>query len=444
MFKSPLMMTWFDQLLKFGTGLILLPIATRCLSAQELAFYVFIGTLLSFAYLAEGGINKVVSRAATYFNEGMDVLPNSLKEHNNSNVSHNPNFNQLGVLIATSRLLYICLAFLSFLLLFFLGSIISDNLISLQPDIKEAKTSLFIISLYAALYVFQLRYFALVQGLNFLAKQKRIEVFFGLLRMLLIIISLVNGFGIIGIALSYLFTVIISNLFNFVVLNNILPKYKYEDFEVFSKSMLFQLYPSSWRQLILAWGSFLIYYSTSILIVQANDPNEISSFLLTQQIIFLLVNISGAPARSSYPEISIAIIKKDQIKFKKILRRTSLISLGAYAVGALAIIFLANLLLDIIGSNTRIIDGSLLYFILFVYLLEVNHVLHATFYTASNHIPFVLPSIISGIVILCFGYLAIGPYGIFGVVFVHFVVQLSFNNWYPIYMNLKLLRSLSR
>lgn len=57
-FDSPLFMTWLDMIIKFGMNIILLPIATIYLLPEELAYFLFVGTLLGMAYLAEGGVNS--------------------------------------------------------------------------------------------------------------------------------------------------------------------------------------------------------------------------------------------------------------------------------------------------------------------------------------------------------------------------------------------------
>ena len=71
--------------------------------------------------------------------------------------------------------------------------------------------------------------------------------------------------------------------------------------------------------------------------------------------------------------------------------------------------------------------------------LELHHGFHAQIYMGSNHVPFLLPGLISGIIILGIGSYVISQYGLIALVLTQLLVQLSFNNWYPVYLNLKLL-----
>lgn len=438
--SSPLLMTWLDMFVKFGSGLMLLPVATLYLTPVELAFYLFIGTLLGLAYLAEGGLNKVILRSVAYFNNGLDYIPNSLDEHSGLEQNSSPNYKQLGRLLATSFYLYLALGFAGALALFFIGGLVADNIISKQKDAYEASIVLFLLSFFVLLYIIQLRYIALLQGINYLAKQKRIEIVFGLIRFLLLFIALILGFGVLGVTVGLIVSVIISFALYHIMWIKLGPIKNTAPYKIFDKEMLLQLYPAGWKQAILAWGSYFIYSGTTILVAQLEDVKLIASYLLTLQIIFILTTISSAPAYSSYPETSKAIAEKNYTAYKSSLFKALKISLSLYIAGALIIALLANPLLIFIGSSTEIITGYLLLTVLAMYFLELHHTIHATFYTTTNHIPFVYPALISGFIILTAGYFTIDELGIWGVVIIQFIVQLSFNNWYPVYLNYNLIK----
>jgi hypothetical protein len=72
-------------------------------------------------------------------------------------------------------------------------------------------------------------------------------------------------------------------------------------------------------------------------------------------------------------------------------------------------------------------------------MLDLHASFHATIYTSTNHIPFLVPSLISGSVIIGLGFLVLPIYGLVGILMVRLIAQLSFNNWYSVYLSLKLL-----
>lgn len=439
--NSSLIMTWLEMFVKFGMNIILLPIATIYLSSEELAYFLFIGTLLGMAYLAEGGINRVILRATSYFKQGASILPNNFKEIKEINSDGKMNYKLLGELIQTSFSIYLVLSIISLFVFFTIGYFTSENLLSKQPNVKESYVTFGLLSLFAFLYIMQLRWVGLIQGLGYLANQKRVELIFGLTKIGLSILAIVLGYGVLGVVVGMLISIIIAHIFYKRMFYKYVDKSKIQEHQVFKKTMLLKLAPSAWKQSVLAWGSFLIYQGTVLLAVQLDDIKLIASYLLTIQVVNLLMRISNAPAYSYYPNISSAIVNNDMKKFKDLLFKSLKISIGLYFLGVIIIYFIGNLLLDFIGANALLLSGGILAFILFMYLLELHHVIHATIYTATNHIPFVIPSIVSGLAIVLCGWLVIDDYGLWGIVLVHFTVQLSFNNWYSVWLNYRLVRN---
>jgi O-antigen/teichoic acid export membrane protein len=440
MLNSPLIMTWLSMFVKFGMNIILLPIATIYLSPAELAYFLFIGTLLGMAYLAEGGINRVILRATSYFKEGATTLPNNFEEIKNIKSDGKINYKLLGELVQTSFIIYFILGIFSLGIFFTIGYFSSENLISKQPNIEEAYISFGLLSLFVFLYIMQLRWVGLIQGLGYIVIEKRVELVFGLLRISLSIMAIVLGYGVLGVVIAMLLSVIVSHILYKKMFYTYLSKESIYKYQYFSKDILKKLIPSAWRQSVLAWGSYLVYQGTVLLSVQLDDVKQIASYLLTLQVVNLLIKISNAPAYSYYPNISQAIAKRDISAFKDLLFRSLKISLGLYFIGALVICFLGNKILELLGARVLLIQGNLLVLILFMYMLELHHVIHATVYTATNHIPFVIPALLSGIAIVIGGWVVIDDYGLWGIVLVQFVVQLSFNNWYPVWLNYKLVK----
>jgi len=438
--NSPLIMTWLDIFVKFGMNIILLPIATIYLAPEELAYFLFIGTLLGMAYLAEGGINRVILRAISYFKEGLTVLPNNLEEIQKVKSNGKVNYKLIGQLVQTSFIIYFILGVISLILFFTIGYFSSENLILKQPNIKEAYITFGLLSVFAFLYIIQLRWVGLIQGLGYLAEQKRVELIFSLVRITLSILAILLGYGVLGVVIAMLLSVVVAHLLYKKMFYTYLPKESIQEYQFFSKDILQKLIPSAWKQSVLGWGSYLVYQGTVLLAAQLDNVKLVASYFLTLQIVNLLIRISNAPAYSYYPNISKAIAKKNKKAFKNLLFRSLKISLGLYISGAIVIYFLGNQILELIGAKALLIHGNLLVTILFMYMLELHHVTHATIYTATNHIPFVFPAILSGLALVIGGWLVIDDYGLWGIVLIQFIVQLSCNNWYPVWLNYKLIR----
>jgi len=437
--NSPLIMSWITLLLKYGMGILLLPVVTRYLDTNELAFFFYINTILGLSYLAEGGINRSILRALAYFLQGVNDLPDNFSDIKNLE-SGLVSYEQIGKLIRSSFLLYILIGLVSSLVICSIGFIISRNILDIQPNYRIAKISYFLLSVYAFIYLMSLRVVSLLQGIGKLPSQKQIETIMGVLKIILISVSVILGFGILGIVIVMIVNISITLLIYHKLFYHFFPVKKITKYLKFDKTMIKNLWPSMWKQSLLAWGSYLILQGSSLLVAQIHNSSLIASYLFTLQLIGLLLTIANAPSSAYYPNVAQIIANKNMEEYKNLIVRSLLIAFIIYVLGVLFLLLFGNSILDLFDANTRLLSKKLFLFISLIYFLELNHTIHATYYTATNHIPFVLPSLISGILIILFGMIFVNKYGLFGILFIRFIVQLCFNNWYPIYLNYKLIK----
>ena len=87
----------------------------------------------------------------------------------------------------------------------------------------------------------------------------------------------------------------------------------------------------------------------------------------------------------------------------------------------------------LVESSARLITLPLLILFAITLLLELNHSVFAGLYLLTNDVPFLIPSVVSGLFIFGLSYLGVSQYGLNAVIVVPFFVQLVCNNWYPIY-----------
>jgi hypothetical protein len=104
------------------------------------------------------------------------------------------------------------------------------------------------------------------------------------------------------------------------------------------------------------------------------------------------------------------------------------------------IILFGNPSLELLGIETRFIPLSMLLIIATTEILDLHASFHATIYSSTNHVPFVLPATISGALLLLIGFKILPTYGLLGIVAAKFIIQFLFNNWYSPYLSLKLMK----
>ena len=108
--------------------------------------------------------------------------------------------------------------------------------------------------------------------------------------------------------------------------------------------------------------------------------------------------------------------------------------------GCLFIALFGNWALHFLSTNTRFVGTGLLALMCLTVLLDMHSSFHGSIYTSTNHIPFLIPSVVSGALIIGIGFYVLPIYGLIGILLVRFIIQFSFNNWYAMILSLKLLQ----
>jgi hypothetical protein len=91
-------------------------------------------------------------------------------------------------------------------------------------------------------------------------------------------------------------------------------------------------------------------------------------------------------------------------------------------------------------TQTRFVGVFLFFVMVFSQFFDMHSEFHAGIYTSTNHIPFLIPALLSGIIIVTSGYLLLPVYGLVGLLLIRFFVQASFNFWYATSLSLRLLK----
>lgn len=116
------------------------------------------------------------------------------------------------------------------------------------------------------------------------------------------------------------------------------------------------------------------------------------------------------------------------------------IGLSVMAFGFLFLGLFGNPALRLLGSETLLVPMTIFVIIAITEILDLHASFHATLYSSTNHVPFVLPATISGILIIGLGFIIMPIYGLLGIVLTKFVIQLMLNNWYAPSLSLRLLK----
>jgi O-antigen/teichoic acid export membrane protein len=207
----------------------------------------------------------------------------------------------------------------------------------------------------------------------------------------------------------------------------------------FNKDIFWSIWPATWKLAGIFWGNYLVDSGNSIIIAQISDARLMSGFLFSTRIVSFIRTIAQTPFYANVPALYKFAAQKRLGELKE--RSSEYIFLGMLLMTGtcLLIALFGNTALSILNTNTRFIEPWLLLLLCLTILLDMHSSFHATIYTSTNHIPFLIPSIVSGALITILGFYVLPFYGLLGILLVRFLIQLAFNNWYAMFLSLKLL-----
>jgi len=434
--KSPLAMVWLETFVRFGTGLIVLPIAVVKLSDAEFSIWMVFNTIIGIAHLANIGLGPTLMRATAYFLTGARELP--LHFSRDQGVGDGkPNWERVHAVIATSGRIYVFVGLGALLLAGLLGIALIWNLMSMTDHAPRLWGAFAVLAVWSYIQVRIVRWSAILQGLGKVTVAKHIGILIGALKIATFSIVLWLGLGVLGICCAGL---IVAALNIFLMRRAVLKNIEGGPIEwsCCDKNLFSQMWPATWRLGLINLGAYCVYYGGGLVVAQLPDVNLIASYLLTLRIVFLIRQIAQAPLAAYMPAVIASLAKRDMVVFRAWTSKIVMIALSIFVFGIVFLLFFGDTALGLLGSAKELLPPEVVLLLALAYLLEMHHSIHATLYIATNHVPFLWPALLSGAGVVGFGFLVVEPYGIYGLVLVQILVQALCNNWLPVYLSLRI------
>jgi O-antigen/teichoic acid export membrane protein len=433
--------SWLLTVLQVLTSVILLPLTIKYYSNVEISLWIIFNTIMALTGVADLGFGPTLVRIVAAFFGGSKRV--SFLNHTDEEVRDvNPNKKGLIDLVGTSAIIYLYLTGITLVLALTVGFALVWNIMKLgNNDLKLWMAYVFIV-INSGCYVLSIRWRSICQGLNLV---KDVNLFF---TKTVIAVSLTQyalvifRFSLYYVALSFLIqTIVVLFYARRLALKKIksIPsddnttKFKY------NHQLFLEIWPSTWRLGFTQIGGYFINYGTTLVIAQLPNAASVASFLLTKRVLDYARSIAQIPFYSNIQTIyaEIAINNKDEVSrvsFQYI--KMSLILLLLFSVPLIAF---GNFSIHLLSKSSSFAEWYIILIMSVTALLEMHHSIHASIYISSNHNPFLLPSLISGGVIVLLSFLIGLHYGILAIVSIQMLVQLAFNNWYPVMLNLRMM-----
>lgn len=440
--NSPTIMTYIAYLVTFGNAILILPLLLLKFNDTELSIWFLLNTIMMMAVLADSGFGATLIRSVSYFYSGAKEIPKNIDEFKKKQ-KNIPDINSEGVakLFQTANVIYIFLGIFAILLLLVIGPLLLENIISLSNDQDTMWNAFYtlVVTIFVNMQI--TKWSSFIQGFDGVALERQVASLLGITKIIVFMVLLLMNYGI----LSLLIAGLLINILKFITLKKIMKKifkvHKIEQINIFKvdHKILYSILPSTLKFGAIQAGGYFVNYGTSLIVSQLNSPTLIATFLVTQRIIFFIRQIAQVPIYANLPRVFQLLAKHEFSELKLFLAKNIILGLSMLFVTLSIMSIFGNDILEMMGTDKKIVPINIFLVMAISIMLEYHHAIHAQIYMGSNHIPFLFPALVSGFLILGIGFNVVDTYGLMGIVLTQFFVQLSINNWYPVYLDLKLL-----
>ena len=435
-------MVWANQLIAVGSSLFVLPLLLKKFDEVEISFWFLITVFLQLTMLADSGFGPSLVRAVSYLKAGAKHLPKNKKEFDRTEGgSGSPNFEKLTDLLITSRKIYNVVSYGAVLLLCTAGVLISWNIYELSGYRSDFAYSYLLIILNSFLILKIVKWNSFMVGLDFVAKVNRFNILVGSARLISFVAILVF---VPSIFYLMIFNVL-SSIATLIYIRRFVRRWytkhgcSLRGKNYFDKDLFSTIWLATWKMGGIQWGNYLINYGLSIIIAQVPNVSLMASFLFTQRVIFIFRRISEAPFYANIQKVYGHIARKRFDLFRRMASKYIFLNL-VILIGSLSVVgIFGNSVLSFFEIETQLLPTWIFIILSLSMIFEIHAEIHRNIYISTNHIPFLIPIIISGILILVLGFLFLPKFGLISIVLVQLMVQLSFNYWYPLMLSFQLI-----
>jgi len=437
-------MSWASYFVQFGSVLFIFPLLIKVYTPLEQSFWWLLNTIIGMAMLADSGFGAVLLRGVAYFSTGADYLPRTREEFEKKQkfLTFQPNVDKLADLLTTTKRVYSYLNLVLVGMLITVGPLIIWNVMKLSQQRIDFWIAYLLLVPNCMLLIMAVRWRSFLRGLNFVAKEARINTNLGVVRTIGFIVLLSFGLSPVYLILCMLAE---STAKYFILKNLVINWFRSNNKTIrnrnyFDKEIFKSLWTATWKEGLIQWGNYLLASGNSIIMAQISNAQLMADFLLTTRLLNIISSVSEITLFSNIPKIYAFAAKNDRHNMKITAAGYMFLGMAILVISCLFIILFGNEALAMLNKESQLVPMGILIIMVLTQILDSHSTFHAGIYISTNHVPFVLPSLISGVVILGGGFLVLPRFGLIGIIMMKFLVQLAFSNWYSMVLSLRLLK----
>lgn len=434
--KKEVIWSYMGYILNNGTNLILMPFVLKFLPTHELGLWYTFLSVGGMVNLLDFGFLPTITRNFTYCWSGAKKL--SKTGLGNDKTDGNPNYELLYLIIKASKMIYLIIAMASLIGMMSLGTLYVFNVLGDNVSMKYI-IAWFIYCIAVFLNMYYGYWRAALKGVGLIKESQKSILYARLVQIIVSLICLFLGLTIIAVALAYLVSGIVTRQLSIKyfynsdrIKNKLNYKVAYKDIIENIKEVFLVIWHNAWRTGIFSIGTFLTIQSSTLFTSTFLGLEVTASYGLAFQMFNMLYAFASIFFSTYMIKMSEARINSNSKKLRELFSLSILISWIAYISGVIGIVFFAEPLLRVLGSNTLMLSKPILIYMGVNMFLDFNYNKFVSYILTGNSIPFYKASLLSGIgvVFLTYVLLRFTTLGLWSILISHTLVQGACNYWY--------------
>jgi O-antigen/teichoic acid export membrane protein len=430
--KKDVSWSYAGKFIDLLSGILILPLILHLLPAEEIGMYYLMLTIGSLVTLFDFGFAPQFGRNITYVLSGAQELKREGITVTNKETSIN--YRLLANMVHTARYVYRRLSFIVLFVMISFGTLYIHNVTDGFSHVSNSLIIWIIYSISVFFKIYYTYYTSLLTGKGLIKEASKANILSKAFYMLLATVLLLMNLSLMGVVIAGLISPFVQRYLSFYYFFTPELKEKINQFVISNKEKI-DLFKIIWYNSKKLGIVLLCAFATTkfgLFMAGLYLPlAEIAAYGLMLQLVGMIAGTSGTLFDIYQPRFSSLRVKGDIQSLIKEFAFSMNIFYLLYAIGVLALLFLGQWALDIIGSNTPLPSPGILLIYSLVILLEVNHSKYAMLITTGNHIPFVIPAVIGSVFIVLGNFLILEftSLGILGLILVQGLVESAYDNW---------------
>ena len=442
--KCDLIWAMLATLFRIGSGVLLFPMVLSMLPSETVGVWTIFTSVTLITGILDFGFNQSFARNISYVFSGVRSLKRDGHEYVADAENEKIDYVLLKNTIGAMRYFYSRMALILFVFLAVGGTFYMYSLMqNYGGDVREIYVAWAIVCIVNSYNLYTLYYDSLLSGRGLIKRKNQIVLIGNVAYLALAVVLLLCRLGLVAIVSAQLVSVLIiremsRRSFYSTDIKNGLSNVAEGEY----KSVLKAIVPNAVKLGLASVGGFLTFRLSTFVGPMYISLSEMASFGITLQLLSVVSSLALLYTNVYLPKVFQWRVENNITQVRRTFRLSMLLVFIAFISGGLLISLLGNWALDVLGSDTQLLAGGLLAFLVLHYYLETNMVNATEYLLAKNEVPFYKRYLVSGVVtvMLLFvfvGYLGLGVWGIIAAPMISQSI-LQYWKWpYEVYKELK-------